>query len=381
MTYYENGLLRARWASWRDARAGRTAQANARWGWIKAPGERGPILWMQSFSDADQQRLGIELAKAIAEKRRDLRMVMTFETEYPALLKQHTESAERLGYGFGPCDHPQAVGRVLERLSPLRYLALGRTPRPRLAAALGWGKIPAVLIAADPGSQIPASLEAVYPRDTRQAGAWAGRGITEAVQEPVDFATLFTIAQVDPNFRTMISGTDEGLLWWAQGLSAAQWAGWRQAWAASPLSRQGLLFLGGADVPADLPRLSGWQRAPLPAGAVIAVDADRWYPALSAAAQAVHLQTASPMLQWQVYAGSRPISVSPGVTLNAAEQLDADTILTLEDPAQILGHWQALRGDVMAARQRGDATRRIFWQERRHAGERLPEFLQRVFDW
>ena len=67
--------------------------------------------------------------------------------------------------------------------------------------------------------------------------------------------------------------------------------------------------------------------------------------------------------------------------LNAVEQLDADTILTLEDPAQILGHWQALRGDVMAARQRGDATRRIFWQERRRAGERLPEFLQRVFDW
>ncbi|MBU2727397.1 hypothetical protein HF639_12345, partial [Acidithiobacillus ferridurans] len=128
MTYYESGLLRARWASWQDARAGRTAQANARWGWIKAPGERGPILWMQSFSDADQQRLGIELAKAMAEKRRDLRMVMTFETEYPALLEQYTEGAERLGYGFGPCDHPQAVGRILERLMPLRYLALGRAP-------------------------------------------------------------------------------------------------------------------------------------------------------------------------------------------------------------------------------------------------------------
>ena len=381
MTYYENGLLRARWASWRDARAGRTAQANARWGWIKAPGERGPILWMQSYSDAGQQRLGIELAKAMAEKRRDLRMVMTFETEYPALLAQHTEGAERLGYGFGPCDHPQAVRRVLERLSPLRYLALGRTPRPQLAAALGRGQIPAVLMAADPSPQIPAPLEAVYPRDARQAGAWVKRGRTEVIQEPVDFTTLFTIAQVDPNFRAMIGGTDEGLLWWVQGLSAAQWAGWRQAWAASSLSRQGLLFLGGTGAPADLPRLSAWQRTPLSAGAVVVVDDDRWYPALSAAAQAVHLRIASAMLQWQVYAGSRPISISSGLTLNASEQLDADTILTLEDPAQILDHWQALRGDVMAARQRGDATRRIFWQERRHAGERLPEFLQRVFDW
>ncbi|MCL5051742.1 MAG: hypothetical protein M1346_00645 [Gammaproteobacteria bacterium] len=236
-------------------------------------------------------------------------------------------------------------------------------------------------MAADPGLQIPAPLEAVYPRDARQAGAWAGRRVTEAVQEPVDFTTLFTIAQVDPNFRAMIGGTDEGLLWWTHGLSAAQWAGWRRAWAASPLSRHGLLFLGGTGAPADLPRLSAWQRAPLPAGAVVVADDDRWYPALSAGAQAVHLQNASPMLQWQVYAGSRPISVSPGVTLNAAEPLDADTILTLEKPAQILDHWQALRGDAMAARQRGDATRRIFWQERRHAGERLPEFLQRVFDW
>ncbi len=379
--YYESGLLRAHWASWQDARAGRKAQANARWGWIKAPGDRGPVLWMQSFSDADQQRLGIELAKAMAETRRDLRMVMTFETEHPALLEQYTAGVERLGYGFGPCDHPRAVERMLERLTPLRYLALGRVPRPRLAAALGRAEIPSVLMAAEPGPHVPTLVEAIYPRDIRQAEAWTGCGLTAPVQEPVDFSTLFTIAQVDPNFRAMVRGTEDGPLWWIQGLNAVQWAGWRSAWAASPLSRQGLLFLGGTDAPADLPRLSQWRRTPLPTGSVIVVDADRWYPALSAAAQAVHLQMASPLLQWQVYAGSRPISVSPGVILNAAEQLDADTILTLEKPAQILGHWQALRGDVMAARQRGDATRRILWQERRHAGERLPEFLQRVFDW
>ncbi|WP_414039999.1 hypothetical protein ACJU26_12700 [Acidithiobacillus sp. M4-SHS-6] len=381
MSYYENHWLRGRWASWQDARAGRQGQANARWGWIKAPGDRGPILWMQSFRAADEQRLGVELARAIAEKRRDLRMVMTFENEYPQMLQQHTEGIERLGYGFGPCDHPQAVERTLDKLSPLRYLALGRAPRRILAAALERRKIPSILMAADPGNSRPALLEAVYPRDPSQAELWEGKVAPPLLQEPVDFATLFTIAQVDPNFRSMISATEEGLLWWVQGLSGGQWQAWRQAWSASPLSRQGVLFLGGQQAPQDLPLLSHWQRHPLPAGSVLAVDEERWYPALATAAQGVHLQSASPFLQWQVYAGSRPVSVHPGVILNAASHLDAGAVEILDHPAQVLQHWQDLSADVMTARQRGDATRRAFWQERRHAGDRLPEFLQRVFDW
>jgi hypothetical protein len=381
MSYYENSLWRARWASWKDARAGRNAQANARWGWIKAPGERGPILWMQSFGDVDDQRLGIELAKAIAEKRRDLRTVMTFENEYPQMLAQHMEGVERRGYGFGPCDHPQAVARTLEKLNPLRYLALGRSPRPALVAALAQRKIPSVLVAAAPAHQAPTALEVIYPRDIHQAEQWQGQVSASLVQEPVDFVTLFTIAQVDPNFRSLISGTAEGLLWWVQGLRGAQWAQWRQAWAASPLSQQGLLFMGGQNAPADLPRLSAWKREPLSAGTVLAVDEDRWVPALAAAAQAVHLQRASSLLQWQVYAGSRPVSVAASVSINAIQQLDAGAVEVMDDPAQVLRHWQALRDDAMSARQRGDATRRVFWQERRRAGERLPEFLQRVFDW
>ncbi len=381
MSYYESNILRGRWASWRDARAGRKGQANARWGWLKAPGERGPILWMQSFSNIDDQRLGIELGRAIAEKRRDLRMVMTFEREYPQMLQQHTEALDRLGYGFGPCDHPQAVERTLDKLSPLRYLALGHPPRKTLGAALSRRGIPSVLVAADLQNPPPELLEAVYPRDANQAEQWQSKVSGGVLQEPVDFTTLFTIAQVDPNFRSMISGTDEGLLWWVQGLTETQWQDWRRAWASSPLSRKGLLFLGGDAVPEDLPRLSKWRRQPLPAGSVLVVDEDRWYPALAAAAQAVHLQAASVSLQWQVYAGSRPLSVHPQVTLNAASYLDADTVETVREPADVLAHWQALYADVMGARQRGDATRRLFWQERRLAGERLPEFLQRVFDW
>ncbi|PKY10561.1 hypothetical protein B1757_08245 [Acidithiobacillus marinus] len=381
MSYYENQWLRGRWASWQDARAGRQGQANARWGWIKAPGERGPILWMQSFTAADEQRLGVELARAIAEKRRDLRMVMTFEQEYPQMLQQHTEGIERLGYGFGPCDHPQAVERTLDKLSPLRYLALGRAPRQVLSAALERRKVPSILMAADPGNSRPTLLEAIYPRDSAQAELWQGKIAASLLQEPVDFATLFTIAQVDPNFRSMISGTEEGLLWWVQGLSGTQWQVWRQAWLASSLSRRGILFLGGQETPQDLPKLSRWQRQPLPAGSLLAVDEERWYPALAAAAQAVHLQSASSFLQWQVYAGSRPVSVHPGVIVNAISHLDAGAVEVLDQPAQVLQHWQDLSADVMTARQRGDATRRVFWQERRLAGERLPEFLQRVFDW
>lgn len=90
MSYYGANGWRARWASWQDARAGRLAQANARLGGLKLPGDRGPVLWLQGGDSRDQLRLGVELCRAISDKRRDLRMILTFEQRCHALSRDRS---------------------------------------------------------------------------------------------------------------------------------------------------------------------------------------------------------------------------------------------------------------------------------------------------
>jgi hypothetical protein len=381
MSYYGAGMLRARWASWRDWRQQRRGQANARWGWIKPPAGRGPAIWMQGFADFDDQRLAADLAKASREKRLDLRVVLTFEAEHPDLLEQ-MDGVPGLGYGFGPCDHPQAVARALERLTPLRYLALGTPPRRPLAAALTQRSTPAVRRGPGPGLGLLPPVEAVYPRNVEQAEAWRSLLPAERIEDPVDFSTLITVAQVEPNFRALACGGDDWQLWWVAGVSAASAGRWIQAWQGSPLRRSGLLFLSGQGVaPAGLERMSRWARTPLAPGSALWVDEGRWHPALAVAAQGVHLEAASTGDIWQAFAGGRPLSAAPLSRLPQPEAMGPELVPILTAPGAVLARWQGLLGDPMAAREQGDAARRAFWAERRRAGERLPAFLERVFAW
>ncbi|MBU2755074.1 hypothetical protein HFU84_09035 [Acidithiobacillus sp. CV18-2] len=381
MSYYGASYWRARWASWQDARTGRLAQANARLGGLKLPGDRGPVLWLQGGSGHDDLRLGVELCRAISDKRRDLRMILTFEREDATLFPESTAGIERLGYGFGPCAHPRALATTLERLRPLRYLGLGRVPSPTLARLLGEKSTPALAIAAPPTGAVGLTpWEAVYPRSQRQYQQWESLARDVGLQEPVDFLTLVTVAQVEPNFRNLILGSQGDALFWVTGLQARDWPTWIAAWQNSPLRRRGLLFLEGVGAAASLPVLSTWRREPVEVGSILRVDEARWHPALAAACDAVHLLAVGNMQLWQIFAGGRPLSQGLGLQWALPSTLTVEP-RQLAQPAAVLQHWASVLAEPIAAREEADAYRRYFWQERRVAGERLPEFLQRVFDW
>jgi hypothetical protein len=380
-SYYGGNYWRARWASWQDARAGRRAQANARWGGLKLPGDRGPVLWLQGGAAHDELRLGVELCRAISEKRRDLRMILTFEAEDSSLFPASTAGIDRLGYGFGPCAHPEALRAPLDRLHPLRYLGLGRIPSPALAKLLRAEKRPALSMATLPAAGTQEVLwEAVYPRSQGQYRQWQRLSLGTVVQEPVDFLTLVTVAQVEPNFRSLILGSQGDALFWVRGLTSRDWVPWQEAWRASPLRARGLLFLEGDGAPAELPTLSAWQRELQPVGSILRVDEARWHPALAAAVDGVHLQNATDAALWQIFAGGRPLSRGRECSWDLPAEPESQPV-TLANPPSVLTHWQTLLADPIAAREEADAYRRFFWQQRRLAGERLPEFLQRVFDW
>ncbi len=387
MSYYGGNFWRARWSSWQDARAGRRAQANGRWGFLRAPGERGPLLWLQTYADAEELQLALELARAITDKRRDLRVALTFEEE-PEDLAQMANGIPRLGLGFGPCDHPTALRRSLERLRPLRAMTVGGTVRPGWQQQLERAGVSALAVASEP--QAPraapagnAPWEAIYPRSLGQWQRWQTQGLRATVlQAPVDFASLITIAQVEPNFRSLALGSRSEVLFWVTGLDPRDLPAWLSAWQAWPHHDEALLFLEARVGLDALPALSRWDRSPLTPGSVVWVDSPRWRPALAAAATAIHAEALSPALTWQLFAGGRPCSMAPRLELELPTPVDLGPVLVRpSEHAEVLSYWWDMWRDAHAARERGDALRRLFWQVRREAGARLPELLQRVFDW
>lgn len=385
-SYYGASALRAWWSGYRDRRAGRSHQANARWGWLRAPGGRGPALWVQATGEADDVLLAAELTRAIREKRLDLRVILTFERDYPELLDPRIGGLKGVGYGFGPCDHPRAIRRTLARLDPLRTMTIGRGPAANLARQSAARQLPAVVIAGDPATDfLPMPLEAVYPVDERQARRWRQLGAEAAqVQAPVDFLTLLTTAQVDPNFRRLICGNAELDLWWLHGVPAMQAQHWVAAWRAAGLDRAGVLFLGleGHLAGQAWPALSAWTREPVPAGSVLLVDEAKWLPAIAAASTGAHLSRAGRGVAWQAMAGGKPVSVADVGQYPVSQLQDApDAPAVLPDASAVMQAWQSYLENPIRARLLGDAARRFFWEERRKAQARLPELLQRVFDW
>lgn len=382
--YYGNSAIKAWWAGLQDRRAGLSHRANARWGWLRPPGGRGPALWMQTTDVADDVLLAAELTQAIREKRLDLRVILTFEADYPELLDARIGELKGVGYGYGPADHPRALRRTLDRLSPLRIMTVGQGPRSELARLSAQRGIASVVVAGDPTTtNLPQNIETIYPVDARQANRWRSLGASDAqLQPPVDFLTLITIAQVDPNFRRYVCGSAELDLWWLHGVAAADAPRWIEAWRQAGLADSGILFIQTREDHYVWPLLSEWAREPLPTGSVVGIDDRKWLPALAAACTGIHLAHASRGDGWQAMAGGKPVTFgSPSAFPIDAMQTAFDESACLDDAANVMQSWRTYADNPIAGRQLGDAMRRYFWDERRKAQIRLPDLLQQVFDW
>jgi hypothetical protein len=403
---YGSRLLDLWRADLRDRLRGARARANARWGFLRPPPGRGRLVWVMADSSRASVRLAVDVLRALREKRLDLRLVLTFEHEYPELLER-TGGLERCAVGYGPADVPAAVRRALESLEPIGVVFVRRPVPAGLAAALAARAVHAVALNAPPPAfggkdsrPTACRLEAVYPSNQAEARGW-GRVIgVEFIALAADFLSLLAAAQVEPRFHRLVSGTarEPRPLWWVQGLDAVQAAAWVTAWRASPLARQGVLCLGPGEnedagqaawaaVGADV-RLSRWPRTPLSAGSIVLVDEDRWWPALAAAASGIHLGShAGVTALWQALAGGAPVSVADrdsylALEGNGAAQSEVSSALHLiADPIEVLTHWREYADDVPQARRAGDRVRRLLWQVRRRAQVLSADFLERVYDW
>lgn len=361
-------------AVWRDYRRGAGARARARLGLLSPPSGRGRVIWVRAGGSAADLRLGIELLGAVRDRRQDVRIVLTFEEDHPQVFERHMQPFRKVGVGFGPCDRPRVVKRVLQRFRPHGIILAGGTlPRHLLAAA----DAPVVAVNTAPPARAPARpLELNWPEDPGIAGQWPAEAVRESL-EAADPQARFVEAQADVVLRALVGGRVERLWWWHG--TQAQWPAWRAAWEASGLPASDILLAscrdaGGAELPgADL-AVSAWERDALAPGTIVHLDDPRWFAAAASAAHAVHLAAPDRHALWQGLAGGAAVSLgeSPAAELPCP---------VLSGPEAVLAAWRGLRDDPAARRREGDAARRRFWEERRRVDANFSALLARVWDW
>lgn len=374
----------------RDRWAGERARANGRWGLLQPPPGSGKVIWVKAGASTESVLLAAEITRAIREKRLDVRLALTFERDHPSAWESRLRGLKKIGVGYGPCDLPRVVRRVLRRFAPLGVVSVDTVVAPHLGTALASNGIHHVVVAADPPAT-PLSIESVFPANRRQTQAWESQPQASAVNAGADLLTLLAEAQVDPNFRTAIGAAERGV-WWVHGLDSADAETLARAWRSSYLGTRDLLFVSPLD-PAQAATLtsvftrqgavlslSAWTRAPIAPGTVVVVDETRWLPAVAVSSNAIHLVRSDRLTFWQALTGGCPLSLAqqgPLAYLNDA----APALLVTDDIARVLHEWQAHADAPIAARKQGDELRRLFWQERRRAAEVAESFLQHVYDW
>lgn len=350
----------------RDRLQGRAHRARARWGHLRAPEGTGKLIWVRAGSSRRSVRLAAEVVAALREKRRDVRLILTYHTEYPDLLAARLGGLAKTGFGFGPADAPRAVNRVLARLEPSGVICVEDAPGHNFLQALAARKIHAVQLQGACPQR--GGLDAYYPH-TEGAGV---EGVAGYVAPAADLLTLIIPSQVDPVFGSLLKGNSCTDIWWAH--APKNGPDWVVTWVASPLFSNSVLCVSQSETGfveaataagVAVYRASSWSRDAVPAGSIWIVDEARWLPALAASASGVWLGLAGDRETfWQALAGGAPRVVAEASA-----------------PAEVVAGWLALHSDPAQARKRRDESRRLFWEERRKAAAVLEEFLQRVYDW
>jgi hypothetical protein len=342
-----------------DRKRNNIARIAARWGWVKPLGERGKVIWVIAGADKNSVRLAVELVRVIREKRLDIRLVLTFEHDYPELLNA-LDDCDKTGWGLAPCDHPRALDRVKERLTPYGIIVIGTQPRTNLSTLLSQHER---VLVVNPPKTVTYACERIYN----------GTGNGE-LAPPADMLAILAQAQIDPNFKSLVNHGIERHLWWlhddAADSSGALITQFKQQ------KTNDVLFVSGAKPDGDFIAISSWDRSPIAGGRIVWVDDDKWLTAISAAVTATHLVSIDPTILWQAMAGGAAISCHQPHYLPKSSLHEA--ITACADPATL---WQDYRDNPILARQRGDSARRLFWQERRLAESTSEELVARVFEW
>lgn len=368
-------------ANWHDLRTGLRSAALARKGYLRPPHGEGKIIWIKAGYRPESVNLACELLAALRTYRLDVRLVLTFERDYPDIIEPRVRGLRKIGLGYGPSDRPKAVKRVMERLDPFGLILVDTQPHPNLLQAAIQNHTHIIAFNTPPTD---VEIEASFPVDHRQAEEWRIAARAQYLAEPADPFAVWAESQIDTTFRSLTAvGQDEVDIWWWHDDQYESQSEFIHKWRNASLAKQGILVVSGypmIDKPnvADL-RISQWQRDGLKTGTVLYVDDRRWFGAIASSANGGYINTSHRNIFWQALAGGSALRFGPSSRELCPQFPGMDNLY--KQPKDVLEDWLVLSGEPLIARRQGDEARRYFWNERRRVQCATEIFLKRVFDW
>ena len=356
----------------RDRLHGRHARAAARWGRLERPQASARVVWVVSGKSRASVRLGVELARALAERRSDIALLLTYETEYADLLAPLAGSP-RIGWGYGPSDYIGAVEAANKRLLPFGIVVAGVVPRPNLLALCEASRH-ALLVA--PPEPVHARVERIYPTpEAPCSGA--------SCAPPADLDALLHEPAADDTTVTALAGAAAPRLWCWHGDDTA--AAKRLFALVRGHLPQDLLVVSGSAATAlaaeseAVQRLSRWDRVPVEPGTLLAADEPGWLAALAPGLRGIHFAATDPGAVWTAAAAGAIVSMPPDAPCPGVGL--AQAVLRVDDENALVACWKQLAADEEARARARSALLAAHAAEQERARANAAELIERVCRW
>ena len=359
----------------RDRLSGNQGRANARLGLVKPPAGQSRLIWIRAGATRDSVLLAAGLMAAIRRKRLDVRLVLTYEKEYPDVIVDQLSGMEKIGFGYACANNTSIEMRMLNRLNPFAIIFAGHPAGRGIVQALG--KHPVKHLVNFQTTEVPYfKPEASYPTCNNTQHEYA-----------LEAMTLLMQSQVDAQLGALLKGSKQRELFLLVSYEAStEVSEILSAWQKSLLSDNNILCLYVAGQTDEINRsiknlgltvvkLSEWDRASSIEQQIVLLDEWRWFAATAASASAIHIFDMSPLNFWQSMASGSVITIAP------TSELIANIELPQKNTHEILTYWENMTENTFQYRKLADDNRRQFWEYRRQAQEKIDHLLQRVYDW
>ena len=389
-------MFKALLQSTKDRLQGNKAKANARLGLVRPPEGTGKVIWLVAGETYSSVLMAAALLAAIREKRKDVRLVLTYEQEYQDIIVEHMSGLSKIGFGYHCGDSQYAANQMLTRLSPMSVIIVGTQPKKTFLHVLDKNtSIHKLLFQTNRNYEnickTKHAFEACYPDIINYSGT--KNKSCEAEYPPMSILTRLVQSQVDQQLGSMLCGEESDALFHVHNLKPDCFNDLLSSWRSSSKLANSLLAISiynltdtdldklKASIIAsgfEAVKLSDWNQQPLESHQIVIADDNKWYAALCASSKATHVFNTEDFYLWQSLASGAVVTVDNTLAEKLTFFSEIDSIETLDSLTQ---SWCDLLEDTLLQRKKSDALRKHFWEHRRQAESQMHEFLQRVYDW
>jgi len=370
---------------------GNKNRANALLGFVKPPAENGKVIWLVAHKSRYSVLLAVTLLAAIRQKRKDVRLVLTYQSEYPDLIVEHLSGLKKIGFGYSCADHPLAVRRMYLNLSPYAVIHIAHEPHKshlETLKQLNAGNLIAYQFPTYAQIGNGFRYSACYPVEEKPGQTEDDN--CDEISPAFNVLSRLVHTNIDKQLSSLLCGSRfKGLFHIHNSINDHDLI---PLWRDNVVAKDYLLVLSYDIVVQDQLAqlltsiesaglrpvlLSKWDKNVVSEDSVIVADDSKWFVALCASSISTHMMETEQIQVWQ--------SLAVGSSVSRAEQIKLpmsfeNVVPEITSYPMLLEYWQKLDESSAVQRKTNDELRKVFWSARRLAEEQSNHLLNRVYD-